>query len=91
MLCRSVAEGILVDVERKRLYELPEFEAVQSEHHAKVCCALIGWYSCRPSLAASPFNACCWDALSERAWHRTSGARTVSHVSAACVSRIPRP
>lgn len=35
-LCRGVAEGLLVDVERKRLYELPEFEAVQAEHHARV-------------------------------------------------------
>jgi 16S rRNA G966 N2-methylase RsmD len=35
-LCRSVADALLVDVERKRLYELPEFESVQAEHHARV-------------------------------------------------------
>jgi len=35
-LCRGVADGMLVDVERKRLYELPEFEEVQAVHHAKV-------------------------------------------------------
>lgn len=44
-LCRSVAECMLVDVERKRLYDLPDFEAVQAEHHAKVggvCSVLAG-------------------------------------------------
>jgi hypothetical protein len=34
-LCRGVAEGLLVDAERRRVYELPEFEAVQAEHHKK--------------------------------------------------------
>jgi hypothetical protein len=35
-LCRGVADGMLVDVERRKLYELPEFEEVQAAHHAKV-------------------------------------------------------
>lgn len=35
-LCRGITEGLLVDVERKRLYELPEFEAVQVAHHVQV-------------------------------------------------------
>lgn len=35
-LCRAIGEGMLVDVERKRLYELPEFEAVQAAHIDKV-------------------------------------------------------
>lgn len=34
--CRGVAEGLLINVEKKRLYELPEFEDVQGRHHAMV-------------------------------------------------------
>jgi dynein heavy chain len=35
-LCRGVAEGLLVDVERKRVYDVPEFEEVQGAHHTQV-------------------------------------------------------
>jgi hypothetical protein len=35
-LCRVIAEGLLIDVERKKLYDIGEFEAVQGRHHAKV-------------------------------------------------------
>lgn len=32
-LCKSIAEGLLIDVEKKKLYETAEFEAVQGRHH----------------------------------------------------------
>lgn len=35
-LCRAVGETMLVDVERRRLYELPQFQEVQAAHMAKV-------------------------------------------------------
>jgi hypothetical protein len=35
-LCKSIAEGLLIDVEKKKLFEMGEFEAVQGRHHAKV-------------------------------------------------------
>jgi hypothetical protein len=52
-LCRGVADGLLVDVERKRVYDVPEFEEVQAAHHARVRAAgvatqlgqVVGWDS----------------------------------------------
>jgi dynein heavy chain len=35
-LCKSIAEGLLIDVEKKKLYETAEFEGVQSRHHHMV-------------------------------------------------------
>lgn len=35
-LCKGIAEGLLIDVEKKKLYEYTEFEAVQGKHHAMV-------------------------------------------------------
>lgn len=38
-LCKSVAEGLLIDVEKKKLYEIADFEAVQGRHHHMVSAA----------------------------------------------------
>jgi hypothetical protein len=35
-ICRSVAELSLVAVDRKRTYDVEEFETLQMEHHAQV-------------------------------------------------------
>jgi dynein heavy chain len=35
-LCKSISNGLLVNVEKKKLYEYTEFEAVQASHHAQV-------------------------------------------------------
>jgi len=35
-LCKGIAEGLLINVEKKKLYDLTEFEAVQAAHHAMV-------------------------------------------------------
>lgn len=35
-LCKGIAEGLLIDVEKKKLYEYTEFEAVQAKHHSLV-------------------------------------------------------
>eukprot|EP00879_Flechtneria_rotunda_P019356 GHRR01020328.1.p1 GENE.GHRR01020328.1~~GHRR01020328.1.p1 ORF type:complete len:1679 (+),score=578.13 GHRR01020328.1:143-5179(+) len=32
-LCKGIAEGLLINVEKKRLYDHTEFEAVQATHH----------------------------------------------------------
>jgi dynein heavy chain, axonemal len=34
--CAAVADGLLVNIERKKLYDVTEFEAVQAAHHAMV-------------------------------------------------------
>lgn len=49
-LCRSIAEGLLIDVEKKKLYEIAEFEAVQGRHHHMVSTPL-GW---QPTLLQHP-------------------------------------
>ncbi|WIA13292.1 hypothetical protein OEZ85_006876 [Tetradesmus obliquus] len=33
-LCKAIAEGLLINVEKKKLYDYTEFEAVQAKHHA---------------------------------------------------------
>jgi hypothetical protein len=35
-VCKSIAEGLLIDVEKKKMYEIAEFEAVQGRHHHMV-------------------------------------------------------
>jgi dynein heavy chain len=35
-LYKSIAEDLLIDVEKKKLYEIAEFEAVQGRHHHMV-------------------------------------------------------
>jgi dynein heavy chain len=35
-LCKAIAEGLLINVEKKKLYDYTEFEAVQAKHHAMV-------------------------------------------------------
>jgi dynein heavy chain, axonemal len=35
-LCKSIAESLLINVEKKKLYDFSEFEAVQATHHAQV-------------------------------------------------------
>lgn len=51
-LCKSIAEGLLIDVEKKKLYEYTEFEAVQAKHHSMVCRA-----SCFASASCSYMHA----------------------------------
>lgn len=41
-LCKSIADGLLIDVEKKKLYETAEFEAVQGRHHHIVSMAASG-------------------------------------------------
>lgn len=35
-LCKAIAEGLLINVEKKKLYDYTEFEAVQAKHHTMV-------------------------------------------------------
>lgn len=35
-LCKSIADGLLIDVEKKKLYEIADFEVVQGRHHRMV-------------------------------------------------------
>jgi dynein heavy chain len=48
-LCKAIAEGLLINVEKKKLYDYTEFEAVQAKHHAMVS---LGGAAC--ALAAGP-------------------------------------
>jgi dynein heavy chain len=45
-LCKSIAEGLLIDVEKKKLYETAEFEAVQSRHHHMVRTGCLAYSLC---------------------------------------------
>lgn len=35
-ICRSISELVLVDVEKKKIYQHAEFANLQESHHAKV-------------------------------------------------------
>lgn len=35
-ICRSISEMVLVEVEKKKIYQHTEFATLQEQHHAKV-------------------------------------------------------
>jgi dynein heavy chain len=60
-LCKSIADGLLIDVEKKKLYEIAEFEAMQSRHHHMVSCCWCGsWLESLqlPAVANLPAAIC---------------------------------
>jgi hypothetical protein len=87
-LCREVSEALLVDVERKRLYDLPEFEAVQAEHHARVRRARAGGRlrgSEQPRASAMP----CWHFGSSGAHGLRPSSAWSSLLAHTCLPPLP--
>lgn len=61
-LCKSIAEGLLIDIEKKKLYELADFEAVQSLHHQMVSAAVVQ----TPSASACMHTPSCCNICTSR-------------------------
>lgn len=66
-LCKSVAEGLLIDVEKKKLYEIADFEAVQGRHHHMVSGAASHVHVLQGWQGQGPHNCCiCWQVCTQR-------------------------